>query len=460
MQKAIKVRAIYSILFFIIFGFHYTSKAQTATSSPYSRYGIGDVNTRNYSQSFAMGGTNIAVQNDTLSMFFINNANPASYSNMRLTTAELGLNFTHLTLQSSSTKKSINSASPGYISLAFPLYKKWWGASFGLIPYSSVGYKISDHQELTNIGGVDDLYEGTGGINQVYFGNGIKPFAGFKKLKHKKTLSGISLGFNVSYLFGKIDNTRRSIFSSSSNSFNTKTGTTTRISDLYLDYGLQYSYTIDSVKKRELKEKVKLLFGATFAAQTNISAKIDSLSTSYVVNSSGYELPKDTIEYSQNKIGTVTFPLSFGVGFGFKKGDRWLVVADFAMQNWSSYQAFNQTQGLKNSMRVSIGTQYVPNNKANGKGDYYKRVYYRIGARYGQTAIELKNTQLTEYAVSAGFGLPVGRNYLMQSFSLVNIGVEFGERGTTTNNLIKEQFFKINVGFTINDRWFVKPKFD
>nr|MBA3706438.1 hypothetical protein [Bacteroidota bacterium] len=103
------------------------------------------------------------------------------------------------------------------------------------------------------------------------------------------------------------------------------------------------------------------------------------------------------------------------------------------------------------------GTQYVPNSKGN---KYYKRVNYRMGARYAQTAIELKNTTLVEYGLSLGIGFPVGRNYILQNFSMVNIGVEVGQRGTTTNGLIQENFFKATVGFTINDRWFVKPKFD
>jgi hypothetical protein len=152
---------------------HNTTSAQT-TSSPYSRYGIGDLSGRGFAQGFAMGGTNIALQNDTTAMFFVNSGNPASYSNIRLTTADLGLNFNSLELQNTGGKQRINNASLSYLSLAFP-FKKWWVASVGLLPFSSVGYKVSDHQDIDNLGGVDFLYQGTGGINQLYFGNGIKP---------------------------------------------------------------------------------------------------------------------------------------------------------------------------------------------------------------------------------------------------------------------------------------------
>jgi hypothetical protein len=471
-------------------------QAQTATSSPYSRYGIGDLNGKGFAQGFAMAGTHIAMQNDSLPMFFINTGNPASYSSLRLTTVDLGLNYSRLQLQNSTAKSVSHSAALGYISIAFP-FKKWWGGSIGLIPYSSVGYKVSDQQSITNVGTVDFLYEGTGGVNQAYFGNGIKPLYGLPRMftqskkykeltskrkpdlttktpeeytadirkataiyKRKKSWQALSIGFNASYLFGSIENSGRTIFPGSTLAFNTKTATIKRINDFYLDYGVQHAFVIDSIKGRVLKEKVKIMWGATFATQSNLSAKIDSLSYTYFNSSSGYEVVKDTVVNVQDVNGEITFPLSFGFGLAFKKGDRWLVAADYAIQNWSSYKAFNQTQGLKNSMRVALGVQFVPNAKATGLNNYHKRVLYRAGVRYNQSAIELKSTPLVEYAVSAGVGLPVGRNFLLQNFSMVNIGVEFGQRGTISNGLIKEQFFRATIGFTMNDRWFVKPKFD
>jgi hypothetical protein len=222
---------------------------------------------------------------------------------------------------------------------------------------------------------------------------------------------------------------------------------------------VQYAHTIDSINGHDLKENVKIIFGATFTAQTDINSTIDSLSVNYYRSGTGFDFVKDTVEFVEGHKGTITLPMSFGFGLGFKKGDRLLVAGDFAMQDWSSFQAFNRSQGLKNSMRVSAGIQYVPNSKA-GLKQYLKRVNYRIGGHYSQTALELKSSRLAEYGLSIGFGFPVGRNYLLQNFSMVNMGVEIGERGTTNNGLIKEQYFKATLGFTINDRWFVKPKVD
>jgi hypothetical protein len=494
-MKSNKSVPFFPFLFFALIAFS-TASAQTSTNSPYSRYGLGEVNSRGNGQSFGMGGTLIGMQNDTVPHFFINSTNPASLPYTRLTAIELGINYNRLTLENATQKSTVNTASLGYLSLSFPIYN-WWGSTLGLLPYSSVGYNISDEREIPGVGTVDYIYDGSGGINQLYFGNGFRPFYGLPRrfaasqkfadlknakdfatlnrlMKRKKTLQGLSIGANVSYLFGNFENTRRSIFDPAGNYFNTRTAVTTRVSDIYLDYGAQFSFYIDSMKRRDpndsinhrrirqdLKENIKITLGATFSAQTDIKARIDTMSVNFFYNSIGNEIVRDTIQLTENTRGTMRLPLSVGFGASIRKGDRLTLGADFLMQNWSSFQAFDKNPGLKNSMRVSIGGQYVPNSKKFGTTtDYFKRVHYRLGARYSQTALELKNTQLTEYAVSAGFGFPVGTSFTMRNFSMVNIGVEYGSRGTLTNGLIREKFVKINVGFTINDRWFRKSQFD
>lgn len=475
------------ILFFIVYATSIRSFAQSSnTSSPYSRYGMGDLPGKGFAQGFAMGGSHIALQNDTTELFFINSGNPASYANLRLTAAELGLNYSGVQLVNRSNTQLVHNASLAYVALAFPI-KKWWGSSLGLLPYSSVGYAISDSSIVKSVGQVDYLYEGSGGINQLYWGNAIKPLYGLpdafrnskkyarllqenrvadirKIMNRKKLAQGLSLGFNTSYLFGNVENSKRSIFQPTVVALNTRSKTSTRISDVYFDYGMQYSFTIDTLNGRDLKDNVKWMMGATFTAQTKVNAKVDTLTYNYYYGSSGEEILRDTVKQSKDSKGSITFPLSFGVGVGFKKGDRWYVTADFAMQNWSSYQAFNTTQGLKNSMRISAGVQYIPNSKyavsKNPLEGYAKRINYRAGLRFAKTALVLKNTQLNEYALSLGVGLPVGRSYILQNFSMVNIGLELGQRGTITNGLIRENFMKVSVGFTINDRWFVKAKID
>ena len=57
--------------------------------------------------------------------------------------------------------------------------------------------------------------------------------------------------------------------------------------------------------------------------------------------------------------------------------------------------------------------------------------------------------------MSFGLGLPVGTN-----FSNINLGIELGQRGTKDSGLIKENFLRLSVGLSLNDKWFTKRKFD
>jgi len=57
--------------------------------------------------------------------------------------------------------------------------------------------------------------------------------------------------------------------------------------------------------------------------------------------------------------------------------------------------------------------------------------------------------------MSLGAGLPI-----TGTFSNVNIGIEFGKKGTTSAGLVQENYLNFSVGFSFNDKWFVKSKFN
>ena len=434
-------------------------KSQSSINSPYSRYGIGDLQNSGFARNAGMGGLGIAFQNDTLSPFFINNQNPASYASMRLTVFEAGVLSNTYNTQSASDKQTKNSTSLGYIGFGIPI-KKWWGTSFGLMPYSNVGYKISDQQTLDSIGKVDYLYQGSGGINKIYFGNALK-------------LKNLSVGANASYLFGTINYMKQAVFSNTGY-LNTRINKSISVNDLYLDYGLQYTIKIDSLRKKILVktesgtkvsrvkkdiDDVKITFGATLVMQSDINAKSNTLAQTCLVIF-GYETIKDTNQNTVDQKGSLSLPLCFGAGLTVKKGNRWMIAADYLAQKWSGYSVFGYNPGLKNSTKITLGGKYVSAKVGSIQSGYWKRVQYLAGLKYYQTYLELYNTQLSEYALSLGIGLPVGRQKVRDYYSIVNLSVELGQRGTISNNLIKEQFARITLGFTVNDRWFIPRRID
>ena len=70
-----------SFAFLILFLFSFSLRAQVSTSSPYSRYAVGDLQQGGFAKNLGMGGLRYGL----MQPFNINFANPASYSTLLLT---------------------------------------------------------------------------------------------------------------------------------------------------------------------------------------------------------------------------------------------------------------------------------------------------------------------------------------------------------------------------------------
>ncbi|MCC6635607.1 MAG: hypothetical protein IT251_08900 [Chitinophagaceae bacterium] len=483
-----KLRKRFLIVCFIFIIIVPVWRAQILTSSPYSRYGFGELNLPTFASSAGFGGSFIAYQQeDSIAPFFINVANPAGLAGLRLSTFEVGGQgqFTTISNQTASVKKK--NVNFSYGTIGFPL-KRIGGMAFGIMPYSTVGYKINSTEEDANIGTINYVFQGDGGINKVFLGTGIKPFrrqalkfynsaladtlikyqqtAKYKRIKFsKQLLSELSIGVIGNYLFGTINNTTDVIYPGSITYYNAKRQRATQINDFTCNGGIQTHFIIDSVKskqgKRILKEKIKIGFGAFVNTPMTINAKQSTIIYNYSLDGFGNETPKDTALNSQNNAGTITLPIEFGFGLSVKKGERLTVLVDAAMTQWKEFKYFNTPNtDFRNTYRVSAGLNYVPNKIIRGFSNYHKRVQYRLGASYSDGYLDIKNTAIANAFVSAGLGLPVGFGRLDDEIGMVNIAVQYGKNGTLNNNLLKEDFIRLVVGFTFNKRWFIKYKYD
>ena len=191
-----------------------------------------------------------------------------------------------------------------------------------------------------------------------------------------------------------------------------------------------------------------------------INAKQSNIIYNYSIDGFGIERSKDTILNSQDRGGKITLPLEMGIGFSIRKGEKLTVLLDAATTNWSGFKYFETPNNeFKNSYRVSTGLNYVPNKLAYGSSNYIKRIQYRLGASYTNGYLDLKNTMISNYFVSAGLGLPVGIGRF-DDIAIVNISAQYGKMGTVTNNLLQEEYVRLVLGFTFNKRWFIKYKYD
>jgi hypothetical protein len=152
----------------------------------------------------------------------------------------------------------------------------------------------------------------------------------------------------------------------------------------------------------------------------------------------------------------------FGGGFVLKKGDRYLFGFDYSTQKWSKFNSLGQQGILKDSRRAALGMQFIPNKNAGTKEPYYKKIFYRAGFRYTDTYLELRSTVLKDYAITFGAGFPLRKIKIgeIYSQSIINLSFEIGQRGTTKNQLIRERYINTFVSFTLNDRWFIKRKYE
>ena len=396
--------------------------AQLGTSSPYSRFGLGDLQGNAFPVYNALGGGVTALSSSNS----VNPSNPASYTSFRANSFLFSTGGLHKTTQieNSTDKQVANNSAFSHLTIAFPISSKL-GASFGMLPFSNIGYTLNARDTVVD---ADMIYTGDGGLSKIYFGGAYEPFKGF------------SVGMNASYLFGGL-NRRKKLDYDDESFFDSRSNSSINLKGYYYELGLLY--------KKELANDKELSFGLTANNNSTLRAK----RTNIVETTSGdYEIVKDT---ASNIVewGEVTLPRYISTGLTYRDGEKWLLVADYSMQNWADYTLLGESDDLSNSMRLSGGLQYTP--EFNSVTKYYKRMQYRLGAAYSNTPLTLNDTQLKEMSVSFGFGIPVKK-----SRTKYDVSFTLGQRGTTDNSLIKEQFVKFGLSVSYDGIWFVKRKYD
>jgi len=415
------------ILIFLFIGANIS--AQNQLNSPYSRFGIGDLQSNVLSEYAAMGGTSIASNNAKI----VNPYNPASYTSYKPNSFIFSTGGMHQTTNMLTTdlEQTTNYTSFSHLILGFPISKKI-GASIGMLPYSRVGYVLENSEFINNIGKVDYTYNGDGGLNMLYFGGAYQ------------VMDNLSVGANANYLFGGLNQKKKVMFSDAS--FNTRTTSSIAAKGFFYQLGLIYS--------KGITEKTHLTLGISATNNAEISAKQSVLTETYDVVSSIYEVVKDTAENSSSGFtNNILLPQNIAVGMSLEMDKKWLLLADYSTQSWANYKIFGESDNLVNSTRFSAGFQFTPKHDAVNK--YWKLIKFRFGGKFEKTYLQLEGLQLNEKSVSFGFGLP-----LRKTKSTINLSAEIGERGTTNRNLIKEQFLRFQIGLSFSDIWFVKRKYD
>jgi len=152
--------------------------------------------------------------------------------------------------------------------------------------------------------------------------------------------------------------------------------------------------------------------------------------------------------------------MSYGVGAAYSFDQKLTVTADFQLNQWAkvnmpAYSLAGATGDveLTNSSMISFGAEYLPDNRL--ATTIFSRIKYRIGAYRYRDYIKYYGTEINETGFSVGLGLPILRDK-----SSLNISFIWGSKGSTSNNLIKENFARVTLDITMFEYWFIKRKFD
>ena len=199
-----------------------------------------------------------------------------------------------------------------------------------------------------------------------------------------------------------------------------------------------------------------LVVGGIYSPKVNLNATNKYLSRTYLGVVSGVEVFRDTIDYKESE-GTVVVPGGYGLGFSLNKIDHWLFGVDYKFVKWEDFRSFGRSDSLVNSHSFAAGGQYTPDFTSTSFG---KRIDYRLGAKFSQSYLNLRNTQINTFGITFGVGLPLRSKSIRGSKSKINLGIEAGRRGTIENGLIQENYLNFYLGISVNEFWFFKRRYE
>tara|TARA_B110000459_G_scaffold131041_1_gene143402 strand:- start:1385 stop:2641 length:1257 start_codon:yes stop_codon:yes gene_type:complete len=401
--------------------------AQSNTSSPYSIGGLGEIAFKGNAINRHMGGLDIV--SDSL---HANINNPASLGDLKLVTYSLGLNYKSTKLSSNASNESVTSASIDYLVVAIPTKKFTFG--FGILPATSVGYRLQSVIDGEDINNVVNRNEGYGGLNQTFISIGFKVF------------EFLNFGVSANYNFGKITN------ESSRQEQNIDFGTFfTKTSSL-----VGFNYRFATQLKIPLTSKVRLDAMAYYVPKNSLTATNESVYfTRSVTTQDLGDFENLDLAARNLKETSISLGDQYSFGLGITKEKKWFVGGQYSQRNSADYvNNFISLDNITyaNGSRLSFGGFYLPDYSSITS--YWKRIVYRAGMRFEDTGVLFNNQPLKETGISFGVSLP------MAGYSNANIGIEFGKRGSQDNGLIQESYWNLIVGLSLNDIWFIKRKFN
>lgn len=393
--------------------------------SIYSFEGLGSLNHQGMPNNFAMGEVGIG----SPSIWHINTQNPANLIYNNFSTFQVGLEVDRRNFSGDGISGTATDGSLRFLGYAFPIMPGKWSSSFGILPYSSVGYNTFSEGGVDGSNGqVSQVSDnrGEGGLTNFFWANGFS-------IKKK-----FYVGFRATYTFGSINKTSTISIGGADVPVNvTNFEELESYSDLNILLGASY--------RHRFKEDKFLNFGFIFAPRSRLNGN----SELSLIRLSNLGREQERVNAGNESI-SFRLPSTVGFGVSYEYLNVFKVGVDLETQRWSNAGA--ETDEYNNFLKIAVGTEYVP--KYDDVKSYLKRIKYSLGLNYQRLPYIVNNQSLTDFGINFGASLPVS------GFSSLDMAFKWGRLGENSNGLIQETYYKIVLGATINDRWFIKRKYD
>lgn len=409
--------------------------------TPYSMFGIGDISKQGTAYNKSMGGVGIATRDKG----HINILNPAAVTarEEKSFMADFGVAQGNRYYAQHDMKSSNNTFNFYDFVISFPVYKSL-AMYAGVTPYSDVGYemtsKITDPSIISSTGVITNTVQGYGGMTNIFLG------AGYEVIK------GLSVGVEGQYYFGNLHKTNNFVMTNSTYR-SISSGFNMNLDAVTARFGVQY--------ETRLTQGLSAVIGATYRLGTSLKGKVERYEIQSI-SSINDSTPSPRSYTDTLGRGQVKLASELGVGIALKGGGKWTAEINYIRSDWSS-SGMNKIPGFANvgnavfsastAQSVRAGFSIVPNR--NDIRYYSKRVTYRAGAYWDQASCKLDGKAINAVGITLGATLPVFR-----WSNGLTLGVDFGQRGALTGNMVRERYVNFNIGINIFDIWFLKPMYN
>ena len=418
------------------------AKAQTFGSyTPYSLFGVGDMATAGTAYNKAMGGVGIASRNNR----FLNPLNPAAVTarDSLAFMADYSLYQDNKIFRQGDARSASNTLNIGDLILSFPIWRSS-AMMFGIMPFSNTGYgysySITDPSIIGRTGNITYTASGQGSVYQLFAGAGVTFWR------------RLSVGGQFIYYFGKTDKTFVESFENSSYN-GASNGHTLQLRAPAAKVGLQY--------EQPLGTKASLTLGATYRTMAKLSGQVENFR--YANGTAA----TDTLYYRFSSPDAVKFASEKGIGLSLRYADKFMAELDYTRSDWrtsgmDTAPGFtgNLTAGAGHSVFTTtlseswrLGMEYVPNR--NDIRYYWRKITYRAGAYWKNEYYLLDGAPVNAFGITLGATLPVFRWY-----NGITFGMDFGQRGSLKDGMVRERYINFSVGFNLFDIWFQKFSYD